>query len=69
MVAFFRNDAPALDTASCRARPAADEGTFEHFALAGSGTELREWLPIAWAESEAGMASTHCRARSATDGM
>ena len=69
MFAFFRTRRarPAADraTADCIASRTVDERTFEHLQSAsgaGLGAELREWLPIAWADHEAAAACARCRA-------
>jgi hypothetical protein len=69
MFAFLRSrlarSAPARTRDACIASPVIDEGAFEHLQatpIAGLGAELREWLPVAWADSEASMASSRCRA-------
>lgn len=69
MLAFLRSrlarSAPPGDRDACMGSPGIDEGAFEHLQTApisGLGAELREWLPVAWADGEAGMASSRCRA-------
>jgi len=59
--ALLSTDAQARDCAESRF---ASEAAFEQFAHApnaGLGAELREWLPSAWFEFEACMASARMR--------
>lgn len=67
MFAFLRTRFArfARSASPCSRIACIDDGMFEHLQampIAGRGAELREWLPVLWANGDTAMTSVQCRA-------